>query len=887
MSVRNLDKLFQPRSIALAAASFEEGSAGAALLCNLRRGGFTGPVMPLHPERRAIDGVTVYPDAASLPEAPDLALLASPPETAPRLIAELGARGARAAVLFGGGLATQKAADAALRQTALDAARPYLLRLIGPDSIGVMLPRAGLDASLVPVAALPGDLALVSQSGAMIAAVLDWARPRGIGFSHVVSLGGTIDVDFGDMLDYLAAEAGVRAILLYVELIAQARKFMSAARAAARGKPVLALKPGRFGAAEGADRVYDAAFRRAGLLRAKTMTELFDAVETLALTRDQRGDRLAILTNGRGPAALAADALSAQGGRLALLSPATLAGLDGMMPAGWSGADPVDLTDEATAAHFAAALTAILDDPEADAVLVLNSPTRTAPAAAAGRAVIDAVAASRPARDGRNVYTAWLGAETAGEVRRLFAAAHIPSYDTPDDGVRGFMHRVLHRRSRDMLMHTPAARSGDFTPDAGRAAAAIKSAIHAGRDWLEAGEAAEVLAAYDIPLPAVRLAADASAAAACAVELGGRVALKIRSPDLRHKSDHGGVVLDLDTPQRVEREALAMRERIALARPDARIDGFLVQEMVRIPGAVELLLGLSVDRVFGPVVRFGQGGAAAELLDDVSLELPPLNLALAEAQMARTRVWRLLRGEGSRPAAANPEIAEILVRLGQLGVDHPDIRELEINPLLAGPTETIALDARLRVSPAPPNPARLAILPYPRELETTAVLRDSSAVNLRPVRPEDEPLLQDLATHMSPEDLRLRFFTTMKGLSHQLAARLVQIDYDREIALLALAAADGAALGVARFVADPDKYRAEYAVAVRTDWQGRGLGYLLMARLIEVARSRGVGELFGEVLRENAAMLQMCRALGFAVRTDPDDPALMRVAKRLSGRVEG
>ena len=586
---------------------------------------------------------------------------------------------------------------------------------------------------------------------------------------------------------------------------------------------MIVVKAGRFaeathaatshtGALAGVDAVYDAAFRRAGVIRVTSMAELFDTVETLALTRAQQGDRLAILTNGGGPGSLAADALIAQGGELARLSAGTIAQLDRILPSTWSRANPIDIIDHAAGQHYADALSVLLGDRDIDAILVLHCPTALAPPAEAARAVIDTLAAAGAAApEGRwsvrNVFTAWLGERSAAEARRLFAAARIPTYDTPDSAVRGFMHRVQYRRNQELLMQTPAARPTDFEPDVARARSAITSALGAGRSWLDAGELNIVFEAHGIPSP--------------------------------------------------------------------------VGPTARLPDAIELIIGIFDDPIFGPVVMFGHGGTAVEQIADTTLALPPLNQALARALMARTRVWRLLQGYRGRPAAAIDAVAEMLIRVAQVAVDHPEIRELEINPLLAGTAEVIAVDARLRVTAARPGPARLAISPYPRELEVTERLRDGTVIRLRPIRPEDEPLLQDLAMHMSPQDLRLRFFSAMRGLSHQLAARLTQIDYDREMALIAFAADSDQALGVSRFAADPDNRRAEYAIEVRGDWKGRGLGYLLMIRLIEVARGRGISEMVGEVLRENAAMLQMCRALGFTISADPNDPSLVQVSKAL------
>ena len=892
MSVRNLDRLFHPRSVALIGASPEPGSVGAIVLRNLRRSGFRGELMPVNPHHRTIDGTPVHPTVGSLPQAPDLAVIATPREPVPALIAELGEAGTRAAVVItaiSGGAGSQAVT---LRQAMLDTAKPHLLRIVGPNSGGIMVPQLGLDASLSHLSAPAGDIAFVSQSGAMITAMLDWAVPRGLGFSHVVSLGEKADVDFGDMLDYLAADPHTRAILLYTEGITHGRKFMSAARAAARIKPVLALKAGRSlagsraatshtGVLAAADAVYDAAFRRAGMLRVRTMAELFDAAETLALTREQVGDRLAILTNSGGAGVLATDALIGAGRRLAELSSATIANLDRALSPLWSPGNPVDIIGDVSGTRYADALTALIGAPEIDAILVLNCPSALEHSEGAARAVIDTVNRTQPAalRD-RNVITAWLGEHSARAARQLFARARIATYETPDNAIGGFMHRVDLRRNRELLMETPPARPDAFEPDRESARRAIAAALGAGQTWMDPLGTCEVLASYGIPFVATRLADDPDKATDAAAAVGFPVALKILSPDLMHKTDVGGVVLNLADADQVRNKAAAMLEAVKAARPDARLDGFLVQPMVNRYSGVELLVGLVDDPTFGPLVAFGQGGTAVEIIGDSSLELPPLNELLARRLMARTRVWRLLQGYRGRARAKIEAIIEVLIRVGQLAADHPEIRELDINPLRADESGVLALDARLRITPAQiSGAAGLAIAPYPAELETSPQLRDGTVLHMRPLRPEDEPLLHELAAHMSQEDLRLRFFTPVRGLTHAVAARLSQLDYDREMALLAESA--GTALGVAHFFADPDNLRAEYAIAVRSDWQGHGVGFVLMQRLIEVARQRGIGELVGEVLRENEGMLRMCHELGFATAPDPGDAAVVLVRKQL------
>ena len=892
MSVRNLDKLFAPRSVALIGATPRPGSVGAVVARNLRRAGFAGELMLVNPHYDTIDGLTVHPNVASLPRAPDLGVIVTPAETVPCLIHELAARGTRAAVIITAGFGELGQRGQTLQQATLDAAKPHLLRIVGPNCVGIMLPRLGLDATFSHLAPPAGDIAFLSQSGAMITAMLDWAVPHGIGFSHVVSLGDMADVDFGDMLDYLAADPHTRAILLYAEGITHGRKFMSAARAASRIKPVLVLKAGRSqagaraatshtGVLAGADAVYDAVFRRAGMLRVRTMAELFDAAETLALTHEQVGERLAILTNGGGAGVLATDALVAARGQLAALSQTTVADLNRQLPATWSHGNPVDIIGDASGKRYGDALTTLIGDSEIDAILVLNCPTALAQPEDTARAVIDTVAGAEPAAlRGRNVITAWLGEYSARTARQLFADARIATYETPDSAVTGFLHRVHHRRNQELLMETPPARLDMFGPDRVTVRRLIATALAAGKSWLDPEETSAILAAYGLPIVANHFAADPDQAASLAAKVGFPIALKIRSADITHKSDVGGVALNLGNTDRVRREAEGMLRRVKAAHPEARLDGFLVQPMVRRPSAVELLVGLVEDAVFGPLVAFGQGGTAVEIMRDTSLELPPLNALLARRLMARTRVWQLVQGYRGKPSANIEAIVEMLIRLGQLAADQAEIRELDINPLLADAAGIIAVDARLRIAVAQsPGSARLAIAPYPKELGSAERLRDGTVLRLRPLRPEDEPMLHDLAAHMSHEDLRLRFFTPVQGLTHVVAARLSQLDYDRELALLA--EGDGMALGVVHFFADPDKLRAEYAIAVRSDWKGRGVGFLLMNRLIHIARQRGIGELVGEVLRENQPMLQMCRELGFAMVPQPADPAIMVVNKIL------
>jgi len=891
MTIRNLDRMFAPGSVALIGASPTTGSVGQVTARNLLQGGFKGPVLPVNPRHGAVEGVLAYPDVASLPIAPDLAVIATPPDTVPGLIAALGQRGTRAALVLTAGFAGGGGAEGAeRRQRMLDAARPHLLRVLGPNSVGLMVPGIGLNASFAHVGARPGDLAFLTQSGAIVTALVDWAAARGVGFSHLVSLGDMADVDFGDLLDLLGQDPSVRAILLYVEAITHPRKFLSAARAAARTKPVLVVKAGRFaegaraaashtGALAGSDAVYDAAFRRAGMLRVTTMAELFDAAETLALAgprfgRAWTGERLAILTNGGGPGVLATDALIQRGGRLATLTPATIERLGRLLPATWSGGNPVDIIGDATAARYADALDALLADGESDAILVINCPTAITDPADAGEAVI-ARARAAP----RLILTSWLGAGAAAPARARFAAAGVPSYDTPETAVAAFMQIVEYRRNQELLRRIPRASGIGEPPDAARAAAAIGAALADGRDWLSEVEAKTVLAAYGIPTVPTVTAATAEEAAGAAARLGFPVAVKILSHDITHKSDVGGVALDLADGEAVRRAVTAMLETVRARAPAARIEGVTVQPMIRRRHAIELILGLVEDATFGPVLLFGAGGTAVEVIDDKTLGLPPLDAALARDMIERTRVAKLLAGYRDRAPADIDAVADTLVRLGELVARFAEIRELDINPLLADAEGVVALDARIRVAPARiAGHARLAIRPYPEELEADATLADGTAIRLRPIRPEDAPALIAAFSRMSREDVRMRFFAPLRRLPEEMLARLTQIDYDREMALVAIDRATADGLGVARLLADPDGRTGEFAVAIRSDRKQRGLGTVLMRHILAYARARGMARVFGDVLKENQAMLELARELGFRPEPEGPDPAVIRVA---------
>lgn len=900
MTIRNFDSLFRPRSIAIIGASRKPGSLGDVLARNMFDSGFQGPIMPVHPKEPYIHSVIAYPDVQSLPTVPDLAVIATPPKTVPGIIRDLADAGTKAAVVITAGFGEGDDDDGtSLKQEMLDAAQPHLMRIVGPNCLGILLPHVGVNASFAHVRPKQGRIAFVTQSGAILTSVLDWATGRDIGFSHLISLGDMSDVDFGDMLDYLANDPDVHAILLYVEAITHARKFMSAARAAARMKPVIVVKAGRHpegakaaashtGALAGSDDVYDAAFRRAGMLRVLTLEELFDAVETLSQMDLPSGDRLALLTNGGGIGVLAADALIDEGGRLAELSSDTMDRLNKTLPRTWSRGNPVDIIGDAPGKRYAGAMEGLLDDPNVDAVLVFHCPTAVADATEAAKAVIETASTSQ-----KPVLANWLGDAAVREARREFAAAGIASFTTPDAAVRAFMHLVNYRANQKALMETPPSLPEVFTPDTARARDIIEKALEEGREWLTDPEAKSVLEAYEIPTPRHKTAASPEEAGQIAENMGGSVALKILSPDITHKSDVGGVALNLNGQKEVLEAAEKMRDRVKSEQPDARISGFVVEEMVKRPHSHELILGVSTDRIFGPMILFGRGGTAVEVIGDRALAMPPLNLKLAEEVISRTQAYKLLKGYRDQPAADLEAIKLALTRISQMVVDFAEIEELDINPLIADPKGVIAIDARVRIKEQRENgqpvagASRLAIRPYPRELEQMLETEEGRQFLLRPIMPEDEPAFQANFAKLTPDEIRLRFFAPVKTLPHVQAARFTQIDYDREMALvLTEPGIPGRSeiYGVVRLSADPNNERAEYAILVRREVSGLGLGHKMMERIVDYARSRGIREVWGDVLRENSRMLSICDGLGFTRTAIDGEPNIIKVQLFLDDR---
>lgn len=888
MTTRNLGPTLAPASVALIGASVREGSVGRVVVRNVIAGGFAGKIYPVNPKYNDVLGLRCYGRIADLPEPPDVAVIMTPAPTVPAIVGELGAKGTKVAVILSAGVT----AASGLRQAALDAAAPHMLRLIGPNTIGLLAPRVRLNASFTHIAPTHGRLGLISQSGAMVSSIVDWAAAEGIGFSQIYSLGDMADVDVGDCLNVLAGDGETAAILMYLESIPAPRKFMSAARAAARVKPVIAVKPGRHaeaakaaathtGALAGADRVVDAALRRAGIIRVDDLGDLFEAAEITSRYRPLQRARVAIVTNGGGAGVLAVDKLLDDGAELAALSPDTIAALDAALPAAWSHANPIDIIGDAPPERYRAAMRTAAADPGVDALLVMNCPTALADPSQAAAAI--ASEADHGLINGKPVLACWLGQQAAEPARNILRTAGIGDFETPARAAEAVSLLTRWSALRTQLQRV-APEYVDPQLDREAARSILNGVAADQRTLLTEDEAKALMAAYAVPTPRTIVAADPAAVERAARELLAKapaVVVKLRSKTISHKSDVGGVILDLETPQAARDAADEIVHRLADKAPALRLEGFTVQPMIRQSGE-ELIVGLSTDPAFGPVVLFGAGGTAVEVVDDTATGLVPLDQVLAGDLIDRTRISRRLAGYRDRRPADRAAILSVITAVSQLAVDFPMIRAIDINPLLANDRGVIALDARVEIDPAwrdvgKPSPL-LAIRPYPSG-ETGLIDVADRRYLVRPIKPADAELYPRFFERVRPEDMRLRFLGSTRALAHDTLLQLTQLDYDRDMAFVALEP-DGDLAGIVRYAADPDRTSAEYGLLVRSDLQGRGLGRSLLETLIDYARREGIEVLFGRVLRENATMLDMCARLGFTVAAT-DEPQLVQVSLAL------
>lgn len=885
-----ISHFFSPQTIVVIGASSSEGTLGQIIIKNLLASGVAAAnLSAVNPKYDKVFDRPCFPTVAELPQPSDLAIIVSPAKAIPALIGELGEKGTRSAIVISAGFPEGRNQQGELLEAQiLSEVRKHNMRIIGPNCLGILSPINGLNASFSHLMPKKGKIGVISQSGAMLTSIIDWACGRGIGFSHLVSLGDTADIGFPEMLDFMSSDPHTEAILIYMESINHARRFISAARAAARTKPVVVLKVGRSdegrraaashtGALAGSDDVYDAAFNRCGLLRVNGMRELFYAASSLTAMKPVEADRLAILTNGGGMGVLATDALIEEGGTLADLSKETLRELDNKLPASWSHGNPIDIVGDAGPDRYSDALKVIQADEGVDAVLVLNCPT----AVASRLEAAEAVSLLANHKDNKCLLASWVGSATAERSRSFFAERGIPSYATPEAAVNSFMHLVRYKRNQDILMETPPALVADLVFDSDKAWGIVAKVISEGREWLNELEAKTVLDAYGIPTVTTHLAKSPEEAAAFAEGLGFPVVVKIFSSDILHKSDVRGVALNLRSSEAVQQAALDIEQTVREIRPDAKIEGFTVQKMVDGEGAHELILGVLNDETFGPVLLFGQGGTAVEILDDKALALPPLNLKLARDMISRTAIYRLLKGYRDQEAVNMDALLLTLIRLSQMVVDLDHLAELDINPLLVNKEGVVVLDARIRASTKKTAGAnQLAIHPYPEKHEELVRLRSGQTFKIRPIRPEDEPALIENFEKMTQEEIRFRFFHIVKKMDHLMAARFTQIDYDREMALVVTDPGNDPEwklYAVVRLIRDPSRNCAEFSLIVNHVVGGQGLGTLLMRRIISYAKTQGLNEIYGEVLAENRVMISICRKVGFSVYKKINDSEIVEV----------
>ena len=889
MQKHYLAPLLEPRAIALVGATQRAGAIGAVLVENMRAASYQGTLYAVNPKYDRVGGLACYARIADLPQKIDLAVIATPPATVPSLIDACGAAGIPAAVVITAGFAEVGPQGAALERELVANARRHGVRLLGPNCLGLMRPSIGLDATFARGGAPAGSIGLVSQSGAVCTALLDWARPNAVGFSSVISLGGTADIDFGELIDYLAYDVQTRQILLYVEGIRDARRFVSALRAAARAKPVIVLKSGRHplgvraavshtGALVGADDVFHAALRRTGAVRVTTIAQLVATAQALAGQMRPQGTRLAIVTNGGGPGVLAADRAADLGVPLAELADATLTRLQQSLPSNWSRGNPVDVIGDADAARFEAAVAACLEDPQVDGVLAILTPqAMTAPSEAA-RAMVRAAK-----RTAKPVLASWMGEEQVAAGRALLRKAGLPVFRTPEAAVDMFAHVAAYYANQQLLMQVPPPIVEQPPPDLPTARSLIAAALAAGRSTLTATESKRLLACFHVPVVQAFTAASEDEAVERARAIGFPAVMKIHSTDITHKTEVGGVQLDLASEDAVRHAYRDMVERVRRLAPTASIQGVTLERMVQKAGARELMVGVSSDRVFGPAIAFGTGGIAVEVHGDRAVGLPPLNRFLIREMIEGTRAARMLGAFRGMPAVDGQALENVLLAVSAMVCELPWLRELDINPLLADETGAIAIDARAVVAEAPAGArpyAHMAIHPYPAHLRSIWHAPDGVPVAVRPIRPEDAQIEREFVASLSADTRYLRFMGPLKELSAAMLARFTQVDYDREMALIATVDDMGRErqIAVCRYALSADEQSCEFAIVVAEAWQGRGLGRHLMRRLIDIARERDIRRMTGDVLAVNRGMLDMAARLGFVIADVPGTPSVKQAS---------
>ncbi len=880
--------MLDPKTIALVGASDRNGSFGRAILENLLSGG-KRKVFPVNPHRKNILDLMCYPDVNSIPEHIELAVIATPAKTVPGVVEDCGKSGVDGATIISAGFREVGENGKELEKDLDEIRKKYGLKIIGPNCVGVIQPHIGLNTSFLKVSPEAGNLAFISQSGAMGISILDWAINARVGFSMFATLGSMIDIDFGDMIDFLGADPNTRSIMLYMESIGNAKKFMSAARGFARNKPIFIVKPGRFkesakaavshtGAMVGDDQVYEAAFKRVGVIRVKEFSGLFNTAAVLDSKWLPRDRRLAIVTNTGGFGVMATDTLLELGGELAKLSDQSIKELDSFLPPFWSKSNPIDVLGDADNERYQKSVEVCLKDPNVDGVLVIYTPQAgSSPDRLAAALVEIAREAWKP------ILVALVGGEHVHKGREILLGNKIPVYETPEEAVKTYLYMNKYYKNLALLYETPTELSSPEAPPKNHLKAFLKRVVKEGRTFLTEEESKNFLSNYGIPVTEPYLLRNIEGAVNAAHRMGYPVVLKVLSPGITHKSDIGGVRTGIRTESELKVEYRELLQRVQEKVPQGTMTIVSIQKMIENIDC-EIILGAKKDRDFGSIILFGQGGTGAELIKDISIGLPPLNQTLARRLMEETKVYQILQGYRGKKPAEMKALEQLLVNFSNLIIDFPEIAEMDINPIAISNGKPYALDARIIIDPghfdqALPYP-HLVITPYPTRYTTSWRLSDGTETTLRPIRPEDEPLEYEMLSDLSKATLRSRFFSIIQDISHEMLIRFCNIDYDREMAIVAEIREGGRKriIGIGRLMTKPELQTGEYAVLVHDAFQGKGLGYKLVDLLIGIAQDKGLEEIYGLVLTENERMLQMAGKLGFQHKLMPGGITEVRLA---------
>lgn len=885
MVTLNLDKIFNPKSIAVVGASDEKGSVGYAVFKNLTELGFKGKVYPVNIHKKEILGYEAFESVEKLPEVVDLAVIVVPAKTVPSVVEQCGTTGILGIIIISAGFKEVGPEGKALEDQILEIKEKYNLRILGPNCLGIIRPSIHLNATFVKQMPSPGRIAFISQSGALGSAILDLSLHENIGFSSFVSVGSMCDVDFGDLIDYFGTDPETKSILMYVEGITESRTFMSAARHFSRTKPIIVVKAGKFsesakaavshtGSLTGEDMIYDAAFKRAGMVRVVEIADLFNAAEVLGMQPLPQGPRLAIITNAGGPGIMTTDALISRDGKLAPLSQQTLSALNQVLPPHWSRGDPIDILGDARQARYETVISTCLDDENIDGLLIIYTPQAVADASEIAKSIVK-IGESRGFSN-KTVLTSFMGYGEVEEANSILNKSHIPTYSTPEQAVKTFMYMYQYKRNLELLYETPEELPVDILKPMRPLMVILRNVARENRELFNETEVKRFLEHYDIPTVRTLIAKTADDAASRASQIGYPVALKILSPQIIHKTDAGGVVLDIDSEAQLRQSFDLVMKRAYEYNPDAEIEGVTIQPMIKKDG-YEVIIGAKTDPIFGPVILFGMGGIGVEVFKDVSVGLPPLNQTLARRVIEETKVYQLLKGYRNMSPANMKMLEEIMVRFSQMLVDFPQIKEVDINPLFINEKEAVALDARIaidkeRVARRFEPHEHLVISPYPKKYETFWKLRDGRAVLLRPIKPEDEPMWLEMFQRFSRESIRYRFFQIISETPHEVRVRYCNIDYDREIAIVAELTEDGQRkiLGVARLSIEPDGKTGEIAFIVADPWQQQGLGGKLLDYLLEICKDKKLETVYGIMLSDNVRAINLMKKMGFTIHTEED-----------------